>query len=521
MIRWNPNRMTRDPRTDPQPGDELRDGANVRCVLQREGDTLWCLVGLVRFKTSLERWQEWCQQSGAEVVTVENGLGQGLDTEGPGEITESFQLPEHKLGPTALRPALAVLPEVHRGMVFDPELWKQWEGQSVDGVFPLERCVGGTNHGAVFQTQFQGQPTAIKLVPGSPEFITARLASWESAATLSHPNLIPISASGETVLGGLHCAYIVMERADENLAEVLAKRPLTSVETREMLVPVLSALRYLHSNGFVHGNLKAPNILAFGEQLKISADSVGAGTDAAGDCQAIGVLLEQALGNADQSSMLPEPFADIAKNCRNPDATLRWDIPRIEACFHTNPPHTTSGKSRNGWWGFLTAGAVILGLVAFWPARDGRPRESAVKQAPLEARPTPSPAKSAEEAQVDAAAKKAPTANSTANNAKRDIEEHTATLDAITQVLPKIPQAALDTINGRMRINVRVRVDGAGNVRGAVLEPPPASKYFTDRVLEAAIDWRFPMGNISQDWLLHFELSRDQTRVYPAKVSSH
>jgi len=92
--------------------------------------------------------------------------------------------------------------------------------------------------------------------------------------------------------------------------------------------------------------------------------------------------------------------------------------------------------------------------------------------------------------------------------------------DGITQVLPKIPQAALDTINGRVRINVRVRVDGAGNVKGAVLEPPPASKYFTDRVMEAAIDWRFPIGNTSQDWLLHFELSRDQTRVYPAKVSS-
>jgi serine/threonine protein kinase len=288
--------MTRDPRTDPQPGDELRDGANVRCVLQREGDTLWCLVGLVRFKTSLERWQEWCQQSGAEVVTVENGLGQGLDTEGQdgdrvkavcsplGEITESFQLPEHKLGPTALRPALAVLPEVHRAMVFDPELWEQWEGQSVDGVFPLERCVGGTNHGAVFETQFQGQPAAIKLVPGSPESIAARLASWKTAATLPHPNLIQISASGETVLGGMHCAYLVIERADENLAEVLAKRPLTPVETREMLLPVLSALRYLHAKGFVHGNLKPSNILASGEQLKISADSVVAGTDAASDC---------------------------------------------------------------------------------------------------------------------------------------------------------------------------------------------------------------------------------------------
>ena len=87
-----------------------------------------------------------------------------------------------------------------------------------------------------------------------------------------------------------------------------------------------------------------------------------------------------------------------------------------------------------------------------------------VKQAPPEARSTPSPAKSAKVAQVDAATKKAATVSSTASNAKPSIEQRGTTLDGITQVLPKIPQAALDTINGRVRINVRVRVDGAGNV---------------------------------------------------------
>jgi hypothetical protein len=94
-----------------------------------------------------------------------------------------------------------------------------------------------------------------------------------------------------------------------------------------------------------------------------------------------------------------------------------------------------------------------------------------------------------------------------------------ATRGGITQVLPKIPQAALDTITGRVRINVRVRVDSAGQVDQASLEPPPASKYFTDRVLVAAHAWKFPAGNAPQDWLLHFELMREQTRASAAKIA--
>jgi len=93
-----------------------------------------------------------------------------------------------------------------------------------------------------------------------------------------------------------------------------------------------------------------------------------------------------------------------------------------------------------------------------------------------------------------------------------------ATLEGITRVLPKIPQAARDTITGRVRINVRVRIDSAGQVTQATLEPPPASKYFTDRVLVAAHAWKFPAANAPQHWLLHFELMRGQTRVSAAKI---
>ena len=86
--------------------------------------------------------------------------------------------------------------------------------------------------------------------------------------------------------------------------------------------------------------------------------------------------------------------------------------------------------------------------------------------------------------------------------------------------MPDIPQAALNTINGRVRINVRVRVDATGAVAQATLEPPSQSKYFTDRVLAAARSWSFPPADSAQDWVLHFELMRDQSRVSPVKAAS-
>jgi hypothetical protein len=51
--------ITRDPRTDPQPGDELPGcGGQIRRVIRREGDMLWCEDGAMRYKTTVEYWRD-------------------------------------------------------------------------------------------------------------------------------------------------------------------------------------------------------------------------------------------------------------------------------------------------------------------------------------------------------------------------------------------------------------------------------------------------------------------------------
>ena len=157
------------------------------------------------------------------------------------------------------------------------EASKQWEGQIVDGIFPLRQYLGGSDHSAVFLTEYsEGEPqkAAIKLFPANAATADAQISSWESASQLSHPNLLRLFRGGRCRIDGNDLLYLVMEYAEEDLSQILPQRALTVEETRDMLCPVLDALEYLHGKGFVHGDLKPANVLAMGDHLKISSDAI-------------------------------------------------------------------------------------------------------------------------------------------------------------------------------------------------------------------------------------------------------
>jgi serine/threonine protein kinase len=157
------------------------------------------------------------------------------------------------------------------------EVWAKLEGHAVNGVFPLLRYLGGSNHSVVFLTESEElsrSELALKLVPAVPALAQLQLARWRASAGLIHPRLIEIFEAGQCQIGSRHFLYVVTDYADQNLAQLLERRALTEDETREMLTPVLDALAFLHERKLVQGRLKPSNVLVVGDQLKLASDSI-------------------------------------------------------------------------------------------------------------------------------------------------------------------------------------------------------------------------------------------------------
>src|SRR6267143_5564875 len=159
------------------------------------------------------------------------------------------------------------------------ESWKRWEGRTVDGRFPLQSYLGSSDHSAVFLTVTQpgggdSERAAIKLIPADAVDAKQQFLRWKAASELTHPNLIRIFEAGRCELDGKDLLYVVMEYAEENLSQILPERALTVEETRGMLPPILRALQLVHDKGFVHGHIQPSNILAVGDEVKVSSDAL-------------------------------------------------------------------------------------------------------------------------------------------------------------------------------------------------------------------------------------------------------
>ena len=235
------------------------------------------------------------------------------------------------------------------------EDWTKWESLVINGMYPLRRFLTRSDHSVVFLTEYsQGgaADAAIKLIPADPVSSGAQIAQWQAMAALSPPYLIRIFDSGRCKLGGHPFLFIVMEYAEQTLAQILPQRALTLDEVRELLPPTIGALGFLHARNLVHCRLKPPNFLVVNDQLKLASDAVRPAEDRdgrvtpAGDIWALGATLVEALtqhppderaGAISLPDTLPPAFADTLRRCLSANPAERPAITDLDAQFKGAP----------------------------------------------------------------------------------------------------------------------------------------------------------------------------------------
>ncbi len=432
------------------------------------------------------------------------------------------------------------------------ETWKQWEGRTVDGRFPLQSYLGGSDHSAVFLTLMQsaagdsGQ-AAIKLIPAGGDDAEKQLLRWQAARDLNHPNLIRIFEAGRCELDSTGLLYVVEEYAEENLSQILPERALTAEEVRALLPPVLKALQFVHEKGFVHGHIQPSNILAIGDQVKLSSDALSvpgersrrAGATSpydppeaaagwastAADVWQLGMTLVEVLTQRvpgwdvartsapEITATVPEPFRQIAEHCLQVDARKRWTIAEISD--RLSPARAESARPRpapaqmpaiagqrkeSAKWPYWLGLAALVAFAIFLIARPKTPGP------PTEAQSTQAPQGAADE-----------NAQSTTKTTNAGDQS-----GVVRRVMPQVSPSARSTIQGRIKVRVKVEVDAAGSVTDAKLESAGPSKYFSRSALGAAQGWKFSPAQAGEQggarvWKLQFTFSRNGTEASAAR----
>ena len=433
------------------------------------------------------------------------------------------------------------------------ESWKAWEGRLVDGKFPLHQWLGGSDHSAVFLTEAVprgSDKAAIKLIAVEPADAERRLAQLRETTRLSHPHLIRTVEAGRGQIDGVSFVYVVMEHADEDLAEILPQRALEPAEVSDLLPPLLDALAYIHGRGMVHGRIMPSNILAVGDQLKLSSDEVIAAetiiprktrdaydapetesgpVSSASDVWSIGVLLVEALtqspalagriafGESGVSDRMPEPFRGIARECLQSDPKRRCSLAQIHARLQPaarSVPAPADSKPvpparGNRWPALAIAVAIVLLLLIGFSFVHSRGKNAA--GSPAESAPTP-PADNAAVARPPEPAAPEPSVKPRASGAA-----------VARQVMPDVPKRAQNTISGTIKVAVHVAVDSSGKVTSATFRTRGSSPYFAERALKAAKSWEFSPPLVdgqptASAWLLQFRFRRNSIQASSQQV---
>jgi hypothetical protein len=261
-------------------------------------------------------------------------------------------------------------------------LWTEYEGRTIGGVYPLTKLIRPEGRSAFFMTSNgTGSPTVIRLIESHFDGDDI-LTRWRGMAALNHPNLVKLKGFGHVVIDETSLVYAVMEPVDSNLAEIVNERSLTVDEARELATSLLGAIGALHANGFVHEHVEAGNVLAVGEMIKLRSDCIRETPEGEDGRQMkrkdvrdfAAVLLEALTQGRKLEGSLPAPFEQIVRKGMSGE----WGLSQIEAALEA-PARTSAAKVEK-----VETKEVLVERPAVAPVAD--PVTAPVVPAPLTAR---------------------------------------------------------------------------------------------------------------------------------------
>jgi hypothetical protein len=291
-------------------------------------------------------------------------------------------------------------------------IWNWLQDTSIAGKYSLGEVLGESEDGAFFRTAFgpEQQTAVLKLVPEiSPTAGEEQLALWRIAAGISHPNIVRLLEYGRTEVEGHAFLYAVLEFPDDSLEGAVKRGPLTAAETREVLTAALDGLYFIHSQGLVHGAVDASHVVAVGNQIKLSADTLrlpSRHATTSEDVRSLGALVHQLIsgravvpGTTPDLTFTPEPFRTVIEHSLAHDPNQRWSLVEIAAFISqphkpAAPPEVPAKQTRAvsrpfPRWIFVATPVFLVALIFLFREIKPKPEATAPPPAPVAQAPAP------------------------------------------------------------------------------------------------------------------------------------
>ena len=151
--------------------------------------------------------------------------------------------------------------------------------RSLASSYELDREIGRGGMGIVYLARDRRlkRQVAIKLLPPElafrSEIRTRFLREAETAAQLSHPNIVPIYSVDER--DGLVYFVMAYVNGDTVASRLHARGAMPPDEVRNILIQTADALAYAHERGVVHRDIKPDNILIERDDNRVMVTDFG------------------------------------------------------------------------------------------------------------------------------------------------------------------------------------------------------------------------------------------------------